>query len=98
MGFVAGGGLSWMIVPQTFSVGLEGLYYWFDEEETLFDDTYDARNRRSDGQRQGFDRQRMGCPAARRPSTSSALDKARLPARLPRQPRLFCPCHPAARA
>jgi outer membrane immunogenic protein len=41
MGFVAGGGLSWMIVPQTFSVGLEGLYYWFDEEETLFDDTYD---------------------------------------------------------
>jgi outer membrane immunogenic protein len=41
MGFVAGGGLSWMVIPQTFSVGLEGLYYWFDEEETLFDDTYD---------------------------------------------------------
>jgi outer membrane immunogenic protein len=42
MGFVAGGGLTWMMIPQTFSVGLEGLYYWFDEEETLFDDTFDV--------------------------------------------------------
>jgi outer membrane immunogenic protein len=36
MGYVAGGGITWMAIPQTFSVGLEGLYYWFDESKTLF--------------------------------------------------------------
>lgn len=36
LGFVAGGGVSWMVFPQTFSVGLEGLYYWFDQTETLY--------------------------------------------------------------
>lgn len=36
LGFVAGGGLAWMVFPQTFSVGLEGLYYWFDQSETLY--------------------------------------------------------------
>jgi outer membrane immunogenic protein len=40
MGYVAGGGVSWMVVPQTFSVGLEGLYYWFDDKETLFEDSF----------------------------------------------------------
>lgn len=38
MGYVAGGGLAWMVVPQTFSLGLEGLYYWFDQTETLFEE------------------------------------------------------------
>ena len=39
LGFVVGGGLGWMVIPQTFSVGVEGLYYFFDEDKTLFDDT-----------------------------------------------------------
>jgi outer membrane immunogenic protein len=41
-GFVAGGGLAWMVIPQTFSVGVEGLYYWFDEKETLIDETFEV--------------------------------------------------------
>ena len=41
MGFVAGGGLSWMILPQTFSVGIEGLYYFFDDKKTFVDDKFD---------------------------------------------------------
>jgi opacity protein-like surface antigen len=40
MGFVVGGGLAWMVIPQTFSVGVEGLYYFFDQEETLFEGTF----------------------------------------------------------
>ena len=39
IGFVVGGGLGWMVIPQTFSVGVEGLLYFFDEKKTLFDDT-----------------------------------------------------------
>lgn len=39
IGFVVGGGLGWMVIPQTFSLGVEGLYYFFDQEETLIDDT-----------------------------------------------------------
>ncbi|MFW6028513.1 MAG: outer membrane protein [bacterium] len=39
IGLVAGGGLAWMVIPQTFSVGVEGLHYWFDESETLIEDT-----------------------------------------------------------
>ena len=39
IGFVVGAGMGWMVIPQTFSVGLEGLYYFFDQEETLIDDT-----------------------------------------------------------
>ena len=38
LGFVVGGGASWMVIPQTFSVGVEGLYYFFDEEKTLIDE------------------------------------------------------------
>ncbi|MFW6028125.1 MAG: outer membrane protein, partial [bacterium] len=37
VGFVVGGGMAWMVIPQTFSVGLEGLYYFFDQDETLYD-------------------------------------------------------------
>jgi outer membrane immunogenic protein len=37
VGFVIGGGLGWMVIPQTFSVGVEGLYYFFDETRTLFE-------------------------------------------------------------
>ncbi|HUF43970.1 MAG TPA: hypothetical protein VMN43_01390 [Aestuariivirgaceae bacterium] len=39
IGFVAGGGVAWMVIPQTFSVGVEGLYYFLDEKTTLVDDT-----------------------------------------------------------
>jgi outer membrane immunogenic protein len=39
IGFVVGAGMGWMVIPQTFSVGLEGLYYFFDQKETLIDDT-----------------------------------------------------------
>jgi len=39
IGFVVGGGMAWMVIPQTFSVGIEGLYYFFDESKTLIDDT-----------------------------------------------------------
>ena len=39
IGFVIGGGMGWMVIPQTFSVGIEGLYYFFDESKTLIDDT-----------------------------------------------------------
>jgi outer membrane immunogenic protein len=39
IGFVAGAGMGWMVIPQTFSVGVEGLYYFFDQSETLIDDT-----------------------------------------------------------
>jgi outer membrane immunogenic protein len=38
VGFVLGGGLGWMVVPQTFSVGVEGLYYFFNKKKTLFDE------------------------------------------------------------
>ena len=41
IGFVAGAGLGWMVIPQTFSVGVEGLYYFFDEQNTLISDTID---------------------------------------------------------
>ena len=41
IGFVVGGGMGWMVIPQTFSVGIEGLYYFFDESKTLIDDTID---------------------------------------------------------
>ena len=37
----AGGGIAWMVIPQTFSVGLEGLYYFFDQEKVLADATFD---------------------------------------------------------
>jgi outer membrane immunogenic protein len=39
IGFVVGGGASWMVIPQTFSVGVEGLYYFFDQDETLIADS-----------------------------------------------------------
>ena len=39
MGWVAGAGLSWMVIPQTMSVGVEGLYYWFKDSTTLIDET-----------------------------------------------------------
>jgi outer membrane immunogenic protein len=39
-GFVVGGGASWMVIPQTFSLGVEGLFYFFDKRKTLFDDTF----------------------------------------------------------
>jgi outer membrane immunogenic protein len=39
VGWVAGGGLAWMVIPQTMSVGVEGLYYWFKDSTTLIDDT-----------------------------------------------------------
>ena len=42
IGFVAGGGIAWMAIPQTLSVGLEGLYYLFDQEKTLADGTFDV--------------------------------------------------------
>ena len=38
LGFVVGGGMAWMVIPQTFSVGVEGLYYFFDQTETMFDE------------------------------------------------------------
>jgi outer membrane immunogenic protein len=41
VGFVVGAGMGWMIIPQTFSVGVEGLYYFFDKSKTLIDDTID---------------------------------------------------------
>jgi outer membrane immunogenic protein len=41
VGFVAGGGLAWMVIPETVSVGVEGLYYWFKEKKTLIDETVD---------------------------------------------------------
>jgi outer membrane immunogenic protein len=41
VGFVLGGGLGWMVVPETFSVGVEGLYYFFNKKKTLFDDDVD---------------------------------------------------------
>jgi outer membrane immunogenic protein len=41
IGFVVGAGMGWMVIPQTFSVGVEGLYYFFDEKKTLIDDTID---------------------------------------------------------
>jgi hypothetical protein len=31
--------MGWMVIPQTFSVGVEGLYYFFDQKETLIHDT-----------------------------------------------------------
>jgi outer membrane immunogenic protein len=34
-GFVLGGGASWMVIPHTFSVGVEGLYYFFDRRRTF---------------------------------------------------------------
>jgi outer membrane immunogenic protein len=34
-GFVLGGGASWMVIPQTFSVGVEGLFYFFDKRRTI---------------------------------------------------------------
>lgn len=39
IGFVVGAGLGWMVIPQTFSVGVEGLYYFFDEKKTLINET-----------------------------------------------------------
>ncbi|MFW6028126.1 MAG: outer membrane protein [bacterium] len=39
IGAVAGAGLAWMVIPQTFSVGVEGLYYWFKDSTTLIDET-----------------------------------------------------------
>jgi outer membrane immunogenic protein len=42
IGFVAGGGIAWMVIPQSFSVGLEGLYYFFDQQKTLADATFDV--------------------------------------------------------
>lgn len=44
IGFVVGAGMGWMVIPQTFSVGIEGLYYFFDEEKTLIDDTLELDN------------------------------------------------------
>ena len=41
IGFVAGAGMAWMVIPQTFSVGVEGLYYFFDQSKTLISDTID---------------------------------------------------------
>jgi outer membrane immunogenic protein len=41
IGFVVGAGMGWMVIPQTFSVGVEGLYYFFDQSKTLIDDTID---------------------------------------------------------
>jgi hypothetical protein len=29
-----------MVIPQTFSLGVEGLFYFFDKKKTLFDDTF----------------------------------------------------------
>jgi outer membrane immunogenic protein len=43
VGFVLGGGMGWMVIPQTFSVGVEGLYYFFDKKKTLFDNTFDVQ-------------------------------------------------------
>lgn len=40
-GWVAGAGMAWMVIPQTMSVGVEGLYYWFKDSATLIDDTVD---------------------------------------------------------
>lgn len=42
IGFVAGGGVSWMIFPQTFSVGVEGLYYFFDQTEKFHEERFDV--------------------------------------------------------
>lgn len=39
MGWVAGGGVAWMVIPQTVSVGVEGLYYWFNDSKTLIHET-----------------------------------------------------------
>jgi outer membrane immunogenic protein len=39
IGFVVGAGMGWMVIPQTFSVGVEGLYYFFDQKKTLIHDT-----------------------------------------------------------
>ena len=41
IGWVVGAGMGWMVIPQTFSVGVEGLYYFFDEQKTLISDTID---------------------------------------------------------
>jgi outer membrane immunogenic protein len=47
IGFVAGAGVAWMVIPQTFSVGVEGLYYFLDEKTTLVNDTVDGVNVRA---------------------------------------------------
>jgi outer membrane immunogenic protein len=39
-GFVVGGGAAWMVIPQTFSLGVEGLFYFFDKQKTLIDATH----------------------------------------------------------
>jgi len=39
MGWVAGAGMAWMVIPQTMSVGVEGLYYWFKDSETLIEES-----------------------------------------------------------
>jgi outer membrane immunogenic protein len=44
VGFVLGGGVGWMVIPQTFSVGVEGLYYFFDERKTLINETIVLEN------------------------------------------------------
>jgi hypothetical protein len=36
-----------MVIPQTFSVGVEGLYYFLDEKTTLVNDTVDGVNVRA---------------------------------------------------
>jgi outer membrane immunogenic protein len=40
VGWVAGAGLAWMVIPQTMSVGVEGLYYWFKDSTTLIDESF----------------------------------------------------------
>ncbi len=35
LGVVLGGGVGWMVIPQTFSLGLEGLYYVFNNKKTV---------------------------------------------------------------
>ena len=37
LGVVLGGGVGWMVIPQTFSLGLEGLYYVFNDKKALSD-------------------------------------------------------------
>jgi outer membrane immunogenic protein len=41
VGFVVGGGVGWMVIPHTFSLGLEGLYYVFNGKKTLYKDEFE---------------------------------------------------------
>jgi outer membrane immunogenic protein len=40
VGLVVGGGVAWMVIPHTFSLGVEGLYYAFNDKRKMYDETF----------------------------------------------------------